>query len=203
MKALFALLILGGPPALPMSPDGKLLEPAQWEALQAGKVLTEVRMIEGRPVKEATAVALVPVDAVSTFDVIKQYQEQPEYMPYVTRADLEKREGNEAWIDFDNDFPWPVSNRDYKLHFVETEEEMAGERLYVSRWTMVPGSGNLKDTFGSWEVVACGEDQSLVRFTVFTDPGGRLPKWARNVATSVAAPRVMKQLRARVIEKTR
>lgn len=197
-------LVLASTPVLPESqnrgPDGEQLTVEQHEQLSRGKVLSYMRDIEGTPVKEATAMAVIEHSPEEVFGVIKKYEEQPEYMPYVKSSHLEERTETEAKVHYKLNFPWPIGDRTYGLHFKESVVSAGELQVLTSHWTYIPDSGNITDTYGTWEVIPYGE-HSLVRFTCFTDPGLKLPKWARNMATEVATPLVMKRLRKRVEQK--
>lgn len=203
MNAVLFSLVLAAAPVLPeaqnVGPDGAQLTSHDHQVLARGGVLTHMREIDGTPVKEATAMALIDFPPDVVFGVISKYEEQPEYMPYVKSSRLEERTKTEAKVHFELSFPWPIGKRTYGLHFKESDVVYDDVVVHTSHYTYLPDSGNINDTYGTWEVIPYGEG-SLVRFVCFTDPGIKLPKWARNMVTDAATPMVMKKLRKRVEE---
>jgi len=206
MMMVFPAQTLAAPAALPaeyaQSPSGKPLTEKERTALGEGKILVHLTEIPGTPVKRATAVALVDASPESVFGVLTDYDEFPSFMPYCKKAQIQKKEGEQSWVRFELDFPWPIGDRHYVLRLTDRRDEVSGKPVLASRWTYEPDSGNINDTYGSWEVFCHEGSRSFVRYTVFTDPGGNIPNWARNVATDVAVPKVIKGLRKRATEKT-
>ena len=193
------------PEALPaqyaQSPSGQPLTEKQRIALDKGKILVHLKEIPGTPVKRARAIALVDAPPDKVFAAVTDYDSFPRFMPYCKKVRLQKREGERSWVRFELDFPWPIGDRHYVLQLTDRREEVSGRPVLASRWTYEPNSGNINDTYGSWEILGYGVSRSFVRYTVFTDPGGKIPHWARNMATEVAVPKVFKRLRKRVREK--
>ena len=88
------------------------------------------------------------------------------------------------------------------LNLHDHRHEVAAKKVYTSSWTYEPNSGNINDSYGSWEVHSYDARRSIVRYTVYTDPGGTVPSWANNMATEVAVPKVINGLRKRAQEKS-
>lgn len=183
--------------------NGKRLSAKQLDALEKGKVLVELSAVPQSSVKKATAVALIEAPPAEVFAVLTEYADFPSFMPYCRKVEVRKKEGEQSWVHFSLDFPWPIGDRHYVLVLKDCEELKDGATVFISSWTYEPGSGNINDSYGSWEVRAYDSGRSLVYYTVFTDPGGSLPNWASNAATEVAVPKVIAGLRERVGEKGR
>lgn len=175
----------------------------QVDAIEKGKVLVELSAVPQTSVKKAAAVALVEAPPADVFTVLTDYAEFPSFMPYCRKVEIQRKEGEQSWVYFSLDFPWPIGDRHYVLMLKDREELEDRATVFISSWTYEPGSGNINDSYGSWEVRAYGSGRSLVCYTVFTDPGGSLPSWASNAATEVAVPKVIAGLRKRVGEKGR
>ncbi len=201
---LCAAAASAGPLALPapfaLSPAGKSLTDKETAALDAGDILTQLEEIPDKDVKKAVAVAIVDAPPEDVFAVLTDYANFTHFMPYCEKVEVRKRKGQRSRVRFALNFPWPLGDRHYVLELTDRVDEVDGVRVWASRWTYVPGSGNIDDAYGAWEVVSCGPERSLVRYTAFTDPGGKLPVWARNSATKVAIPKVIQGLRRRVNE---
>ena len=180
------------------APDGKALTDEQRSALEGGEILVQLTAVSGTAVKKATAVAIVDATPEDVFAVLTDYASFVHFMPYCRKVEIQKKEEEKSWVRFELDFPWPIGDRHYTLCLTDTREEADDATVLVSRWTYVPDSGNINDTYGSWEVWPYEDGSSFVRYTVFTDPGGKVPGWAANMATDVAVPNVINGLRKRV-----
>lgn len=183
-----------------LAPDGKPLNAKGRTELEKGDIFVNLTAIAGSAVKKSVAVALVDAPPESVFAALSDYPNFPAFMPYCKTVTVRKKEGNRSTVYFKLDFPWPIGDRHYELDLVDKQHEIAGKPVYTSTWTYVPGSGNINDSYGSWEVRAYDATRSFVRYTVFTDPGGTIPNWANNMATEVAVPKVIHGLRKRVEE---
>jgi len=198
---LAATAVRAQPQALPeaysKAPDGKPLTREHRAALDRGDILVHLGAIKDSPVKKATAIALIDAEPKHVFAVLTDYNEFSRFMPYCKKVKLQKRKDEKSWVRFELDFPWPIGDRHYVLRMTDRREEVEGTPVLASRWTYEPGSGNINDSKGSWEILAYGPKRSFVRYTVFTDPGGSIPNWAGNKATEVAVPKVIQGLRKR------
>jgi len=182
------------------APDGKTLTEEQRSALDRDEILVHLVAISGTPVKKATAVAVVDASPEQVFRVLTDYDSFTQFMPYCKKVQVQKADGDQSQVRFELDFPWPIGDRYYVLELTDRRERKGESVVLASRWTYVPDSGNINDTYGSWEVWPYNDGESFVRYTVFTDPGGRVPGWAANMATDVAVPSVIEGLRKRVRE---
>jgi uncharacterized membrane protein len=180
------------------SPDGKALTEEQQSALDRDEILVHLTAVSGTAVKKATAVAVVDASADQVFQVLTDYDSFTQFMPYCKKVQVQKADGEQSQVRFELDFPWPIGDRYYVLELTDRREQKGDSAVLASRWTYVPGSGNINDTYGSWEVWPYKGGKSFVRYSVFTDPGGRVPGWTANMATNVAVPSVIQGLRDRV-----
>ncbi len=119
-------------------------------------------------------------------------------MPYIEKAVVDKRDGHTSTVSYWLAFPLNIGNRHYQLEVVDGKRSVQGVDVYASDWKYT-GAGNITDTTGSWEIAPWGDaKKSFVRYVCFTDPGGSLPTWMKNMAASSALPKVMEAVRARV-----
>lgn len=186
-----------------LSASGNPLTKEERALLEQGKVIVELSAVAGSATKKSVAVALVDTAPEQVISVLTRYDAFPSFMPYCKSTEVQKKEGEVSTVYFALDFPWPIGNKHYVLKLTDTRHDVAGHVVFVSSWEYQPGSGNIRDSYGSWEVRAYDADWTFVRYTVFTDPGGRMPKWAANMATEVAVPNVIEGLRRRSAETVR
>lgn len=189
------------PASLAVGPEGKALDDSQKKKLAKGDILVELIDTPDNPVKKGVAVAVVDAPPAKVFATCGDYEHFPDFMPYVVKTAVDEREGNKTTVSYWLEFPLNIGNRNYQLALVDGKRAVDGIEIYASDWTYT-GKGNIKDTTGSWEIAPYGDgSKSLVRYTVFTDPGGSFPNWVKNAAASTAIPKVLKAVRTRVASK--
>ena len=184
-----------------LSATGNPLTKEERNLLEEGKVIVDLSGVAGSATKKSIAVALIDAAPEDVIGVLTRYDEFPSFMPYCKSTEVRKKEGEITTVYFALDFPWPIGDKHYVLELTDKRHDVAGKAVFVSSWKYKPGSGNIKDSYGSWEVRAYDADQTFVRYTVFTDPGGKMPTWATNMASEVAVPKVIDGLRKKSLEK--
>ncbi len=197
-----ALSVAADAPELPSdfakAPDGKAITEKDHAALGGGKIMVQLKSVKGSPVKQAVSIAVLEASPAAVYSVLLDYELHGKFMPYVKETKILGKEGGKTRVRYMLDFPWPVGNRFYVLRmFGETRQE-EGAKIYVSRWAYEPGSGNVTDCYGSFEVVAYGQKKTLLRYTCFMDPGGSIPKWTLNLSTTRGVTKVIQNLRKRL-----
>lgn len=176
-------------------PEG--LEPGTWERVEAGEVVTLLREVEGSAIKEGVALALVDAPAARVFRVVTDNESFEEFMPHVRESEVE-RAADGAVINYQLlEVPF-AGDRHYRIRVDNGVERETGGPVYYSRWTYVPGSGNIIDTRGSWTLVPRGAGRTLAVYRVLTDPGGKIPSWIVNLASHRALDSLVEAVRRRV-----
>ena len=183
-----------------LSASGNPLSREECALLEKGEVIVKLSGVAGSAMKQTVAVALINSAPEKVIAVLTRYDEFPSFMPYCKTTEVRQKEGEVSTVYFALDFPWPIGDKHYVLKLTDKRYDVAGRVVFVSSWTYEPGSGNIKDSYGSWEVRAYDAKQTFVRYTVFTDPGGKIPTWANNMATEVAVPKVIEGLRRKAAE---
>ncbi len=181
-----------------LSPQGTALTEPERAQLERGEILVDLAAVSGTAIKRATAVAVVDATPSQVFAVLTDYDSFTQFMPYCRKVKVQKKNDEQTWVRFDLDFPWPIGDRYYVLRMKDKTVDTAKGSVLVNSWTYEPGSGNINDTYGSWEVRPYPGGKSSVRYTVFTDPGGNIPGWVANMASETAMPNVIKGLRKRL-----
>jgi len=167
------------------------------QRLAKGEVIVYFKTVKG-PVKEGTAIGLIDVPPEIVFGVVTDNEKFEEFMPYMTQSDVERLKNGDI-INYQHlDFPFPIGDRYYKIHIKNTIESTNKGKIFKSTWTYVKGSGNIKDTYGTWILEGYGQGKTLTAYIVCTDPGGWIPAWAKNMATEISLPEVIKRVRQRV-----
>lgn len=180
------------------------LEPARAQTPAADAPLTvETRAVAGSDVKEVRARGVVDAPPHVLRAVIADVEGYPAFMPYVKESRLLGREPAGDVLNYQRlSFGIPlVSDRQYVIRIVERRYRGGDGRLsYVFSWRLADGlpPDATSDAIavpvdrGYWDLRpqdAAG-DRTDVRYCVFTDPGGSLPKWLVPLANSDAVPKV-------------
>ena len=126
--------------------------------------------------------------------VLTDFAHYQEWVPFVRASDARRQPDGAVVSAQSLHLPALVGDRSYQIRAVST----ATGGVSTTRWTYVPGSGNVVDTHGSWTVVSFGPGRSLATCRLFTDPG-RVPHWAMNRATEESLPWIFKGLRQQVM----
>lgn len=161
------------------------------------------RRVQGSDLHEVLAVARIDAPPERLLSVVGDYERYPDFMPYVEKTVVEKRNGESAWIFQQLDFPWPISNRYYTIRLNTTARQDKGD--YRVEWTLADANEFRREgtgvrtpvNNGHWELCATnGGKSTLVTYYVHTHPGGTLPAWAVNMANEIAVPSVIKAVKA-------
>ena len=201
-SALVLLLTLATPATqeLPKLPTHLLpfpLTEAQRDELESGEILSRLADADGAAVQQVEAIATVDAPAERVFRVVTDLDAFAEFLPNVRESRIESREG-EVLINFQSlDLPF-VRDRHYRIRVRNETAGPADAPVYRSRWQYEPGSGNIVDSRGSWEVVPLTGVRSLVIYRAFVDPGGGIPKWFVETASRRGVPDLIEAVRRRV-----
>ncbi|MEA2694028.1 MAG: hypothetical protein QOJ16_3415 [Acidobacteriota bacterium] len=188
--AVGAAAAVGAGPLTPLTPDAE-------RRLAAGEVLVELVPNPGGGPDEGVAVGVVDAPPERVFAALTDFAHYQEWVPFVSRSDARPQPDGSVLSAQSLRLPALVGNRSYKIRAVaEIEAGKAGPVLRT-RWTYVPGSGNVVDTRGAWTVTGFGAGRSLATCHLFTDPGS-VPHWAMNRATRQSLPWIFDGLRQQV-----
>ena len=174
-----------GQPAQEVSTEGALT----WDLPPAGKWRV-VRKDAGRRVREGCGVGSIETPLRVVREVIDAAAEFDEFMPRILESDVEPVSPGVYLNRQTLDMPFPVEDRRYTVR-VETGAIGTGAGAgWQARWTYVEGSGNIRESRGSWTLIPVSAERTLVVYRLLTDPGGRLPAWV----VDYAAPRTLRQV---------
>ncbi len=180
----------------------------EWRLVsEADLICVYTRKSRASGVHEILAVATIVASTAALREVISDYARYPEFMPYVQASKVLKREGNTAWVFQQLSFPFPISDRYYTIRVFSEPGAASGNGARIS-WSLSRdaessnrGAGvPMLVNEGFWDLHPLeGGASTRVTYFIHTNPGGSLPSFAVNMANTVAVPRVMESLRARVL----
>jgi ribosome-associated toxin RatA of RatAB toxin-antitoxin module len=180
---------------------------AGWQAVSARDGLRLYnRAVPGAAVPAALARVRIEVPPARLFAVITDYDRFAEFVPYVTRSQVVRREAGLRRVSQHLRFPGPVADRHYVIESRDTITPSPQERWRVE-WRLVPekdlaASGETGITpvafTGYWELtpVAGGAATDAI-YSLHFDPGGALPSWVVTFAMNRYLPKVIDAVRAR------
>ena len=93
--------------------------------------------------------------------------------------------------------PFPIRDRRYTVRVRTDAVETGAGTRWRARWSYVEGSGNIRESRGSWALIPVNPESTLVIYRLRTDPGGRLPAWIVDFAAPRALKRVLSAVRER------
>lgn len=196
------------------APDGD----STWERIEEDDGVTIfVRERPGGPVKEGLGKGVLDAPPCRVFQVLTDSDHLVEFMPYV-KARIVKNAGRDWEYGCQYlDFPWPLWDRfvnfrvdriqnyrnnacEYFLHWRKDEtysctiEEVKEAYGDARRDPVVPPTNE-----GYWHLLPHeGGKKTLAYYYVFTDPGGNVPGWLKNLFVDDAIVRLFQAVRERI-----
>jgi hypothetical protein len=172
-------------------------------AQEASALVVETRAIAGRDVKEVTARGRITAPPHVVRAVIDDLPHYPTFMPYVKESRVLRRDAAGVALNYQRlSFGIPfVDDRHYVIRVAERRHrESDGRPSYAFVWQLVDGlpegvrAGAVRVSVNSgyWALlpIAGSPDATDVRYCVFTDPAGALPKWIVGMANTEAIPKL-------------
>ena len=166
-------------------------------------VTVETRAIPGRDVKQVNARGIIDAPPHVVRAVIADLERYPAFMPYVKESRVLGRDASGDVQNYQRlSFGMPfVQDRHYVIRITEREyRDGDRRRAWVFVWRLEDGlpPGASTDAVrvsvnnGYWDLrpVPGAERATDVRYCVFTDPAGSLPKWLVGLANTEGIPQL-------------
>lgn len=208
--ALVACLALAVPPAQAMDPcevDSRLApeeylggSPLAWDLPPAGKWRVSRREAGGR-IREGCGLGVIEAPLSAVRDVVDAAADFDEFMPRILGSDVEPVSPGVYLNRQILDMPFPVEDRRYTVRVETGEVETGAGAGWQARWAYVEGSGNVRESRGSWTLIPLSPERTVVVYRLLTDPGGGLPAWIVDYTAPRALRRVLVAVRERVLDR--
>jgi hypothetical protein len=165
-------------------------------------VRVESHAIPGRDVKRVNAQGIIDAPPYVLRAVIADLERYPSFMPYVKESRVLSRDASGDVLNYQRlSFSLPlVQDRHYVIRITEREYRDADRRAWTFVWRLEEGlpPGASADAVrvsvnsGHWDLrpVASAASATDVRYCVFTDPAGALPKWLAGLANTEGIPKL-------------
>ena len=168
------------------------------------EVKVETRAIPDRDVKQVRARGIIPAPPHVVRAVIADLERYPAFMPYVKDSRILSRDPTGDVLNYQRlSFGiMLVQDRHYVIRIAERNSRSSDGRTgRAFVWRLEPGlpPGVAADAAvrvsvnnGYWDLqpVKDSEGATDVRYCVFTDPAGSLPKWVVGLANDQAVPQL-------------
>ena len=181
-----------------MGPDG-LKSEAEVEVYE--------QQIAGAERKEVMARGLIDAPSWQVLAAILDYDNYEEFMPYTVESRTIRKAEGAITVLQRLEFSKVAFFLSQRIYVIDVLYEEKVHQNYPVAWTLADDSSQLPSregvvpvvNDGYWELVPIGDGaQTLASYCVDTDPGGFIPAFVANFATSNALPEVIEAVRARV-----
>ncbi len=183
---------------------------ADWEKLsdQDG-LLLERRAIPGSHHYEIRATGRSSLPPATLFETIWNQREYREFVPYLKRLDFISETAEERVVYEQVSVPL-ARDRDYTVR-VRRRVDLGAQRYQILFRSADeagpppdPHHVRVRDIRGSWTIEPASDGRgSLIRYDVQSEPGGFVPALVANRAQRDAAPRLVRAMIQRAVEKSR
>ncbi|MEO1483451.1 MAG: SRPBCC family protein [Myxococcota bacterium] len=182
-----ALAVFGSPWEL-VDEDGPL---KVWTRPRAGSNYEEIR-------------AKIVLDASfdATWAVLEDVDRYKEFMPRLVEARVLERVGRVIY-QYQKIDPPVLATRDSVMRVeIELSSGLGIRRFSAAAHPSAPaleaGTVRLQTLSGEWRVEALGERKTALSYEVHADPGGSIPAWLANYASTVTIPSLMESFQERL-----
>jgi Polyketide cyclase / dehydrase and lipid transport len=201
-RLFFALATLGLCPHL----QGAEAEasPAEWKFISNKEGVALFR--RDRPVTQETkAVGEIAAPAAAIHAVINDVDSYASFMPYTAECRVLKREGNSI-LAYQRISAPLTSDRDYTVRMRSSSRPTEGGTSYLCQWEAENALGppeksgvvRVKLCEGSWLLEPTGPNTTRATYTLYTDSGGALPAFVKNIGSQIGIRKLFAAIRKQV-----
>ncbi len=187
--------------------DVKSPGPDWTEAKRSSELVIFIKDVEeGRRIM---AVAEVDAPPEIVFNVVSDFDNYRDFMPYVEESRVLSRTSDSELLSYQRIAPPFVSERDYPLKFTLTRGTPVNGGVFKTEWSVSPKTlpkvkGIVRITLndGSWLMEPLdGGKRTHLTYTLLTHPGGLIPNFVANLSNTVAIPKLYAAVKKRSAEK--
>lgn len=180
---------------------------AEWQLALEGDVHIWTREQETSDFDELIARTEIDAPAPRVWSVLLDVTRYPTFMPYVVEMRVIARIDEKLSYIYQRVDPPIIDARDWIMRVVD--EAHREKRLWTRRFRIVPfdrapprpaGTIRLEKGWGTWSVKRLSEQKTELVYQVFTEPLGWIPSWVANRIQTMAVPKLMRAIRARVMD---
>jgi hypothetical protein len=159
-----------------------------------------------RPVTQETkAVGEIAAPAAAIHAVINDVDSYASFMPYTAECRVLKREGNSI-VAYQRISAPLTSDRDYTVRMRSSSRPTEGGTSYLCQWEAENALGppeksgvvRVKLCEGSWLLEPTGPHTTRATYTLYTDSGGSLPSFVKNIGSQIGIRKLFAAIRKQV-----
>jgi len=165
-----------------------------------GEVIVREIDAAGKKGRTFEAIGLIKASRNNVLRILKDYKKYPEFMPNVSRIEIVEQRGNDAVLNYTLTLPMGKIKK-YRLKISESapENQFSILEWQIQKWPELKMEETITDTTGYWRIEEKSENNSLVLYHVYTDPGP-IPfglGWIVEVLSKNSVPEVLLQTKYR------
>jgi len=159
----------------------------------------------GSPLKEFAAIGGIDASTRSVHAVIDDFENYPNFMPFITECRLVKRE-SDSIVGYQRFSPKICADRDYTLRVWKRSWPSTQGLVFTSQWAAANELGpperegvvRVKTCNGRWLFEPDGPAKTRATYSIYTDIGGVVPAFIANHASKTGIVRLFEALRKQV-----
>lgn len=176
------------------------LDEHEKKLIAQGDIIVREINAAGKRGRTFEAVGLIKASRNNVLKVLKDYKKYPEFMPNVSRIEIVEQRGNEAVLNYTLTLPMGKIKK-YRLKISESApgNQFSIIEWQIQKWPELKIEETITDTTGYWRIEEKRENNSLVLYHVYTDPGP-IPfglGWIVEVLSKNSVPEVLLQTKYR------
>lgn len=172
------------------------LSDVEMDRLKRGEIITR-ELEDRRQGQTFEAYAIFPSGKQRSVDVISDFAQYPQFMPNVERIEILEQTSSHAILNYYLVLPLEQKKR-YRLVILQQEQ---GDATIIQwqmlDWPEVPEEERIGNTNGFWILQPYDDNQTLVHYHVYTDPG-KVPfglGWIVDYMSASSIPKVLANTR--------
>ena len=201
-RLFFALATLGlGIDLRAAEPEAS---PSEWKLISDKEGVLLYR--RDRPIaKETKAIGEIAAPAAAIHAVINDVESYASFMPYTAECRVLKRDGSSI-VAYQRISAPLTSDRDYTVRMRSSSKAAEGRTSYLCHWEAEnalgpaekPGVVRVKLCDGSWLLEPLSANTTRATYTLYTDSGGVLPAFIKNVGSQIGIRKLFAAIRKQV-----
>ena len=156
---------------------------------------------------ETKAIGEIAAPAAAIHAVINDVESYASFMPYTVECRVLKRDGNSI-VAYQRISAPLTSDRDYTVRIRSSSRPVEGATIYLCQWEAENASGppeksgvvRVKLCDGSWLLEPLSANTTRATYTLYTDSGGVLPAFVKNVGSQIGIRKLFAAIRKQVRE---
>lgn len=165
-----------------------VVQAADWTIeKQENGITIETREVEGQGLKEFRGKMIVEASLSSLLALLDDTERAPQWMhDNKSLSEVTAKSPRDRWLYLVNSAPWPLRPRDAYVH-AQSSQDPDSKAVTVAlsadpdRGLRAKRMVRIPVMYGSWHFQPSGDKRVDVSYTMFVNPGGRIPKALANM----------------------